>query len=71
MALDLVGMAEITAMLGVSRQRAYAIAHRPDFPEPQAVIKAGAIWLRADVERWIAEHPERPPGRPRRHPEAE
>ncbi|WP_341483418.1 hypothetical protein [Micromonospora cathayae] len=29
---------------------------RPDFPEPYERLAGGAIWLAADVERWIAEH---------------
>jgi predicted DNA-binding transcriptional regulator AlpA len=51
--LDLLGVAEIAAMFGVSRQRVDAIVRSsPDFPEPVAELTAGRIWLRADVERW-------------------
>ena len=53
--LDIVGVAEIAAQLGVSRQRVHEIlrtAH--DFPEPAAELAAGRVWLRADVESWIA-----------------
>jgi predicted DNA-binding transcriptional regulator AlpA len=51
-ALDLVGLAEIGEMLGLSRQRVDQLARSKGFPEPVAVISAGRIWLRADVEAW-------------------
>lgn len=50
--LDLVGLAEIGDMLGVSRQRVDQLARTKDFPEPVATISAGRIWRRADVEAW-------------------
>ena len=54
MALDLVGVAEIAGMLGVSRQRIHAIIKTdPTFPEPVAALSAGKVWLRPDVVRWI------------------
>lgn len=53
MALDLVGVAEIAEMLGVTRQRVHAIVKTdPTFPEPVAVLSAGKVWLRPDVEKW-------------------
>lgn len=39
-------------MLGVSRQRVHQLAQRPGFPRPAAVLAAGSIWERADVEAW-------------------
>jgi predicted DNA-binding transcriptional regulator AlpA len=53
-ARELVGIAEIADLLGVSRQRAHKLSQRPDFPEPVARLSAGLIWERADVVRWIA-----------------
>ena len=54
--MELVGIAEIAAMLGVSRQRVHAIIRaKPDFPEPVAELTAGKIWLKADVESWLAQ----------------
>ena len=47
-----VGSAEIAAMFGISRQRAYQLTSRPDFPPPMVRLKAGAIWVTADVVRW-------------------
>jgi prophage regulatory protein len=51
--LDLVGLTEIAAMLDLSRQRVDQIVRADaSFPEPVAVITAGRIWRRSDVERW-------------------
>lgn len=49
---DWVGSAEIAAMFGVSRQRAYQLTSRPDFPEPMIRLKAGAVWVTAEVVAW-------------------
>ena len=50
----LVGVAEIAEMMGVSRQRVNAIVRtHDDFPAAAAVLAAGRIWERADVEEWI------------------
>jgi prophage regulatory protein len=64
----LVGTAEIAVLLGVGRQQANRITRRPDFPEPEARLSAGGVWLREDVERWAAEHASRRPGRPPTRP---
>ena len=49
----LMGLTEIARLLGVSRQRADEIVKKsPGFPEPEAVITAGRIWKRKDVEAW-------------------
>lgn len=63
----LVGVTEVGQMLGVSRQRAWALAtRRSDFPRPAMEVAAGPLWLAAAVEafdrRWA-----RQTGRPR-HP---
>ncbi|QCX28092.1 helix-turn-helix domain-containing protein [Nocardioides jishulii] len=49
---NLVGVAEVADMLAVSRQRVHQLAAAEGFPEPVAVLKAGKIWERADVEGW-------------------
>ena len=59
--LNLVGVAEIAEMFGVSRQRVHQLFHdHADFPEPVAELGAGRlkmkIWLREDVERWAKRH---------------
>ena len=49
----LVGIFEIAAMLGVSRQRVDQIS-RSDaaFPVPIAELHAGRIWRRSDIVEW-------------------
>ena len=50
---ELVGIFEIAAMVGVSRQRIDQISRTdPDFPSPIAELHAGRIWALSDVERW-------------------
>lgn len=56
MGMELYGAAEIQERLGVSRQRAYIVISRKGFPEPVAALKMGQVWLKADVEKWIAEN---------------
>jgi prophage regulatory protein len=46
------GTSEIAELLGVTNQRVDQLARRADFPEPVAVLAAGRIWNRADVEAW-------------------
>lgn len=49
----LVGVAEIAELLGVSRQRVDEITRtHADFPVPEAELRSGRIWKRADVEKW-------------------
>lgn len=51
--LDLVGVAEVKEMLGVSRQRVHQLIHdHPDFPAEVADLAAGKIWYRSDVQKW-------------------
>jgi prophage regulatory protein len=49
------GAAEIADRLRVTRQRAYQITSRRDFPEPIAHLAMGQVWDTEDVEAWIAE----------------
>ena len=55
MGIELYGAAEIQERLGISRQRTYILISRRDFPAPAATLKMGNVWLKADVEAWIAE----------------
>ncbi|WP_433688980.1 helix-turn-helix transcriptional regulator [Micromonospora carbonacea] len=55
MGLELMGAAEIQERLGVSRQRAYILINRRDFPPPVATLRMGNVWLKSDVEAWIVE----------------
>jgi prophage regulatory protein len=49
------GAAEIAERLHVTRQRAYQITARRDFPEPIAHLAMGQVWDTHDVEAWIRE----------------
>jgi Prophage CP4-57 regulatory protein (AlpA). len=48
----LMGLTEIAELLGVSTQRVDQLAATDDFPEPFAILAAGRIWTRADIEGW-------------------
>jgi hypothetical protein len=64
--IELVGVAEIAELLGgITRQRVHKITvDYPDFPEPVAYLQQGRVWLKRDVLKWIARHPNRRPGKP-------
>lgn len=49
------GPDEIRERLGVSRQRAYILMNRRDFPEPWRELAMGKVWRSTDVEAWIRE----------------
>lgn len=53
---DLLGTAEIAALLGVSRQRVLVLAKREDFPRPLAVLSMGNVWRGREIRDWAAEH---------------
>lgn len=48
----IVGVYEIAALLGVTRQRVQQLVHKADFPEPCYRMHAGEFWLLADIEAW-------------------
>lgn len=57
MEYQLLGAQEIrTRFGGVSRQRAYQITSRADFPAPVADLAQGRVWLASDVDDWIKNH---------------
>ena len=64
---EVVGVSEIAELIGVTRQRASAIAKRADFPAPVATLSAGPVWTRVSLNRFVEEWP-RKEGRPRRSP---
>ncbi|GGN89277.1 hypothetical protein GCM10010112_73630 [Actinoplanes lobatus] len=50
----LMGVHEIRIRIGgLSRQQAYLLVNRPDFPEPVAVLAQGKVWLVDEVEAWL------------------
>lgn len=55
-AKHLMGSREIEKRLGVSRQRVYQLTTRADWPAPYDELAMGKIWLKSDVEEWIATH---------------
>ena len=64
---SVVGISEIARLLGVTPQRAGQITRdHADFPEPVAVLAAGRVWEAEAVKAWIAAHPDRRGGRPRK-----
>jgi hypothetical protein len=60
---ELLGVAELAERLAVSRQRAWTITGRPDFPDPVARLKATPVWTADSVRRFLASWP-RKAGRP-------
>jgi chromosome partitioning protein len=54
---ELLGLAEVAALLGVSKQ---AVANwrtrREDFPEPTAELKSGPIWNKDKIVEWASEN---------------
>jgi len=55
--IRLMGAHEIRIRLGgVSRQRAYQITSRADFPKPLADLAQGKVWATEDVEAWMKVH---------------
>ena len=44
------GPEEVRERLGVSRQRAYILMSRKDFPDPWRVLKMGKVWRSTDIE---------------------
>ena len=59
MAPYLLGVAEIAAMLGVTRQRVNQLVRSHGFPAPEAELSAGRIWRRDAIERWVVANPHR------------
>lgn len=52
--MDLVGLAEIAELAGVSRQAvANWVSRHPSFPAPLARLAAGPVWDRAPVSAWL------------------
>lgn len=56
-ALDQVGVAEISDLFGVSRQRAGQLVERPDFPAPVSRLRSGPVFSASSVaafhQRWL------------------
>jgi hypothetical protein len=61
---ELVGVAEIAELLGVTRQRASELRRRAGFPRPIAELRSGPVWPKSWITRFAGQW-ERRPGRPR------
>jgi hypothetical protein len=48
---NVVGLAEVAEILGISRQRASELGRRSDFP-PARPLRAGPVWWTVDVRAW-------------------
>jgi prophage regulatory protein len=53
MTQQLVGLAEIAALLEVGRSRADQLVRTKGFPDPLAELSAGRVWKLVDVQAWI------------------
>jgi hypothetical protein len=62
---ELVGVAELAALAGVTKQRASILARRSGFPDPVARLAQGDVWNRRQVQEFL-EVWTRKPGRPAR-----
>ena len=60
---DILGTAEVTELLGVSRQRLHELRGAGRFPRPIKELASGPLWLRPTVESFLRTW-ERKPGRP-------
>ena len=55
--LDLVGPAEVAAMVGVHRQQVTRWRRNGKMPEPAAVLPPDRpLWYRSQIVKWAAEH---------------
>ena len=54
--MEVVGVTEVAALLGVSRQRVDQISHSDlDFPEPMTTLGRGRLWEKRSIEKWARE----------------
>jgi len=60
---ELVGVAEVADIIGVSRQRASKLAQQRNFPDPIARLASGPVWTRPSLNHFLDEWT-RKPGRP-------
>jgi predicted DNA-binding transcriptional regulator AlpA len=65
-AADLVALAEIAELLGVTKRTVQRYMDRGDFPEPLGRLAGGRVWLRRDVEQWAQRTLPLSIGRPRK-----
>ena len=50
---ELLGLTEVAALVGISRQRVLQlIGTDPDFPAPAETLARGRVWRRGDIVKW-------------------
>lgn len=62
---EILGVAELADLLGVTKQRVSELARSPSFPAPVAELASGPVWHKRQVARHVGHWPRRP-GRPRK-----
>jgi predicted DNA-binding transcriptional regulator AlpA len=50
----LAGLAEVAALAGVSRKRAWQLTQHKAFPAPVQMLAMGPVWLESDVKTFLA-----------------
>lgn len=51
--MEVLGVTEVAALLGISRQRVDQLSRSdPDFPEPLETLGRGRVWERRAVAKW-------------------
>ena len=50
---DIMGLAEVSDMVGKSKQYVKTYLERGQFPEPVKVLASGPIWLREQIQTWM------------------
>lgn len=63
---ELVGVAEVAGILGVTKQRASELSHSRRFPKPIVQLAAGPVWDRHAIARFVETWPRRRTGRPKK-----
>jgi predicted DNA-binding transcriptional regulator AlpA len=54
---DLLGAAEVAELLGVAPKTISSYLARGLMPKPVRRLRSGPVWVRADIEAWVAERP--------------
>lgn len=60
------GIAEVSALVDLSRQRLGVLRQEGDFPPPADELSCGPIWHENDIRQWMATRNPHPGGRPRK-----
>jgi len=53
---ELLRLADVARIVGVSYERARQLRHQPGFPEPVGRRGKGELWAASDVRRWARTH---------------